>query len=185
MDIQICIQGETPKYSSGDAVVGKVHIYCAQSTTISNFTAALIGESVSSLSGASGLLFSRRQEETHTFLREEHCILSSLRTSKLREIRPIRLDVGCNSFDFRLRVPWAQVCSSCPPNTPVKHDCDQNCINDKLMQSSRRQLLPSTSGLQTGNKVAYRVDVAVTTMRNRFKSRAIKVCQFPSHASLI
>lgn len=175
MEVQIHIQDEAQIYSSGDAVIGKIHIYCAQPTTISKLATTLIGESSSSLTGAPGLLFSRREEETHTFLREECRIIPPLRTSKLRE-QPIRLEVGCHSFDFRLRVPWVQDCSSCPPNTPNEDERGYEFTGEKPSPTSRRQLPPSTSDLQKGNKIAYRVDVAVTMMRNMFKSRTIKVC---------
>lgn len=176
MDVQICIQDEVARYTSGDSVVGKVHIYCAQPTTVSKFTVALIGESVSSLTGASGLLFSRRQEEAHVFLREEYCILASPSgASRTPETRSIRLGIGCNSFGFRLRVPWAQTCSSCPPNTPVEDGCYQDFTEHNLIPDPRRQLPPSSSGLQRGNWIAYRVDVSVSTMRNMFKTRTVKV----------
>ncbi|KAF2821138.1 hypothetical protein CC86DRAFT_109709 [Ophiobolus disseminans] len=176
MEVQIHIQDEAQMYSSGDVVIGKVHIYCEQSTTISKLTTTLIGESSSSLTGAPGLLFSRREEETHAFLREEYQMVPSLRTSRLREPRPIRLDVGCHSFDFRLRVPWAQNCSSCPPNTPNEDEYGYEFTGEKPTPTSMRKLPPSISDLQKGNKVAYRVDVAVTMMRNMFKSRTVKSC---------
>lgn len=176
MDVQIHVQDETQVFTSGDTITGKVLVHCSQPTTISRFTMSLIGESSSSLTGAPGLLFSRREEETHTFLREEFCIISTSRVSKPRESRPVRLDTGCHSFDFRLRVPWVQDCSSCPPNTPVEANHEQNYAEEKSKSNPSRRLPPSTSDLIKGNKVAYRVDAAVTMMRNMFKSRTIKVC---------
>lgn len=176
MDIQIQIQNESQTYSNGDSIIGRVKIYCSQPTTIKKLTTTLIGESSSSLISVPWTLFLRRDEETHTFLREEHRIVPSSLKPKLHGTQSIRLDVGCHSFDFRLRVPWVQDCSLCPPNTSYEDEYGYEVTGEKSIPTLMRQLPPSTSDLQKGNKVAYRVDVAVTTMRNMFKTRTIKVC---------
>lgn len=171
MDVQLRINDDTRKFSSGDVVSGNVQILCAHPTTISKLTARLIGETSSSLTGAPGLLFSRREEETHIIMRDVHHIVPSLQTPRSERPEAVRLGVGCHNFDFCLRVPWTQDCSSCPPNTLLR--CPHS--KDMMITSPKHQLPPSTSGLGTGTGIVYRVEVAVTTMKNMFKSKKLKV----------
>jgi hypothetical protein len=173
MDLQIYIENENTILTSGDVISGKVHVFCAQPTTISKFTTNLIGESTSSLTGAPGLLFSRREEEKHTFVSEEYQIIPSFRSSTFEKAEPIRLGVGCHSFDFKLRVPWFEECRSCPSSSSIEEYDD----HDSVWKGSRenQQLPPSIRDLQKGTDITYRVEVAVTTIRNMFKSRTIKV----------
>ncbi|KAH6621871.1 hypothetical protein C7974DRAFT_414556 [Boeremia exigua] len=172
MDVRLDIENNKSTFSSGEIISGSIKIFCSQTTTVSELTATLIGESTSSLTGAPGLLFSRREEEKHTMIREVHKIFPSYLVSKPRKSRPLRLEVGCHSFDFRLRVPRAPDCSTCPPDTPSGDDYqdDENLDNQTLA----RQLPPSTKGLQAGNEVAYRIDVSVITIRNMFRNRSVK-----------
>lgn len=157
-------------FSSGDTVSGNVQIFCAYPTTIFKLTANLIGESKSSLTGAPGLLFSRKEEEKHIIMRDEHHIVPSLHTPRLDRLEAVRLGVGCHSFGFCLRVPWVQDCSTCPPNTPLGSPYD----TDVTIPSSRQRLSPSMSGPEKGAEIAYRVEVAVTTIKNMFKSKTLK-----------
>ncbi|KAF9697939.1 hypothetical protein EKO04_004202 [Ascochyta lentis] len=172
MDVQIQIEDNENIHASGDVISGQIHIFCAQATTISKLTVNLIGESTSSLTGAPGLLFSRREGEKHVFVREEHLIVPSVRSARADRLEPIRLAVGCHSFDFALRVPWVQDCSSCPPNSPI--ECASEFEATWSGRSSGQQLPPSTKDLQKGTEVTYRVDAIVTTLRNMFKSRITK-----------
>jgi hypothetical protein len=170
MDVQIRIKGDTRIFSSGDTVSGDVQIFCAHPTTIFKLTANLIGESKSSLTGTSGLLFSRREEEKHIIVRDEHHIIPSLHTPRSDRLGTVRLGVGCHSFGFCLRVPWVQDCSTCPPNNPLGSPDDK----DVTISSSRQQLSPSMSGLEKEAEIAYRVEVTVTTIKNMFKSKTLK-----------
>ncbi|KAF2631345.1 hypothetical protein BU25DRAFT_184730 [Macroventuria anomochaeta] len=172
MDVQIRIKGDTRILSSGDAVSGNVQIFCAHPTTIFKLTANLIGESRSSLTGAPGLLFSRREEEKHIIMRDQHHIVPDMHTPKPNRLEAVQLGVGCHSFDFCLRIPWVQECSTCPLNTPVGSPDEK----DIIISSSRQQLPPSMSGLEKGTEIAYRVEVAVTTIKNMFKSKTSKTC---------
>lgn len=173
MDVQIQTEGGINTFSSGDHISGSIQISCAHTMTITKLSATLIGQSISCLTGAPGLLFSRREEETHVFLREEFRLVPSLLPSKPQDSRSVRLDPGSHTFDFQLRVPWVQDCSSCPPNTPNEDEYD--CDSAGYMSLSTPQLPPSTTELQEGNKVTYKIDVVVTTIRNMFKSRTVKV----------
>ncbi|KAJ8113730.1 hypothetical protein OPT61_g4206 [Boeremia exigua] len=173
MEVQIDIRDGAPMYSSGDIITGQIHISCVQATSITKLTTTLIGESSSSLTGGSGLLFSRREEEIHVFLREEYSIIPTLHSLESQESRSIKLGLGCHSFDFRLRIPSFQdypSCLSCTSN----EDKTNRFSGGKLTASLTQKLPPSISNLHKGNTVSYHVDVCVTTTRNMFKSRTVK-----------
>jgi hypothetical protein len=173
MDVHIHLENRIGKFSSGDLITGNVRINCAQSTTISRFAVNLIGESRTTLTGAPGLLFSRREEERHVIAREECCILPSVLTSTSGKADLVRLKIGCHSFDFRLRIPWAQDCSSCPldPTTYHLDSCEAKTGRASLVQ----QLPPTLADLHKGCDITYRIEVGVTTLRNMFKSRHLRV----------
>lgn len=173
MDFSLDIEHGKEIFSSGDHIFGKINIFCAQKTTISGLTATLIGESTSSLTGAPGLLFSRREEERHVIVREEYTIIPFNKISASHKERPLRLDVGCHSFSFRLRVPGVADCSTCPPNSPVEDQYRHDLISER--SALHRPLPPSTKDIQNGNEIAYRIDVVTTTIRNMFRSRVLKV----------
>lgn len=173
MDLQILIEDGDKIFTSGDIVSGKVQIFCVQAVTVSKLTVNLIGESTSSLTGAPGLLFSRKEEERHIIVREECQVVPNTRASRKEKAEPIRLAAGCNNFNFILRVPWVQDCSSCPPNSPAEstpgHDIPWSYSH------SGQQLPSSMQDFQKGTEITYRVDATVTTLRNMFKSKTIKV----------
>jgi len=173
MDFRLDIEHDKEIFSSGDHIIGKINIFCAQKTTISGLTATLIGESTSSLTGAPGLLFSRREEERHIIVREECRIIPFNSVSASHKERPLRLDVGCHSFGFRLRVPGVADCSTCPPNSPVEDRYRPDLISEQ--SALHRPLPPSTKDVQNGHEITYRIDVVTTTIRNMFRSRVLKV----------
>lgn len=176
MDIRLDIENDKEIFSSGDHIFGRINIFCAQKTTVSELTATLIGESTSSLTGAPGLLFSRREEERHTIVREEYRIIPFNNVLSAQKERPLRLDVGCHSFNFRLRIPSVADCSTCPPNSPVEDQHPFELISER--STSHRQLPPSTKDVQNGNEITYRIDVVATTIRNMFRSRTLQVSSF-------
>lgn len=173
MDFRIDIENEKEVFTNGDHVFGKINIFCAQKIILSELAATLIGESISSLTGAPGLLFSRREEEKHIIIREEQTIFPVNNVTILQKARPLRLDVGCHSFNFQLRIPLIPDCSTSLSNSPFEAVYHREPPSKSLKLNKR--LPPSTKVVQNGNEIRYRIDVVATTIRNMFKSRSLKV----------
>ncbi|KAJ4984958.1 arrestin [Stagonosporopsis vannaccii] len=174
MDFKLDIENNKDVFSGGDHIVGKINIFCAQKTTISELTATLIGESTSYLTGAPGLLFSRREIERHVIVREENTIIAINDLPMPQKRRPLKLDVGCHSFNFRLRVPQAADCFTCPPNSPIEDHYRCGLVPER--PKPHRRLPPSIKDVQNGHEITYRIDVVSTTIRNMFRSRTMKTC---------
>jgi hypothetical protein len=67
MDISIKLDHPQATFSNGDTIFGNVIIYCPtnSTTTMSNITASLVGESVLMLNDKGGLLMDWKQQEKH------------------------------------------------------------------------------------------------------------------------
>ncbi|PSN61593.1 hypothetical protein BS50DRAFT_650942 [Corynespora cassiicola Philippines] len=158
MDISITFDYPEATYTNGEVVSGKVILFCPSTITLSKIAVNLIGETKSILSGAPGLLTRRKIDEFHRIFPV------SFVTEKSKS-ESIKLQFGYHSFPFALKIPWLPKCESCPPKTSVSR-----ILDDKETQLGPPELPPSMKEPRKGAEVIYRVHIAVTILRNMFKS---------------
>jgi len=65
MNVSIEFDHEDTIFTNGETVFGNIHIYCPNTSVVSNITATLVGESASALTKKTGLLISRKEKEKH------------------------------------------------------------------------------------------------------------------------
>ncbi|KAJ4292463.1 hypothetical protein N0V90_009125 [Kalmusia sp. IMI 367209] len=167
MDVSIELDHPDVTFTNGDTIYGRVVVYCPNTTIIvSKISASLTGETTSVLTDTTGLLMNRKEEEKHRIVHETQVLLPHWNRGENTRVESLKLGFGYHRFDFALKLPWFPECPTCPPNSPVFDDGIRNFGPSKLPSSMEN--------LVRGADVSYRIEVAVTTYRNLFKSTTRK-----------
>ncbi|KAF1852028.1 uncharacterized protein K460DRAFT_413506 [Cucurbitaria berberidis CBS 394.84] len=170
MDVSIKLDHPKATFSNGETIFGSIVVYFPTTSTVSKITARLIGESELTMPETSGML-NWKQQEKHRFVNESQVVVPSRYVLEESNQDHLKLPFGYHNFYFELKVPELPESCCCSPNSPVS---PLKNVEQRSRSSIPQDLPPSMKGLVNGSEVSYRIEVAVTTTRNIFKSTVKK-----------
>ncbi|KAF2441514.1 hypothetical protein P171DRAFT_446392 [Karstenula rhodostoma CBS 690.94] len=179
MNVSIELDHPNVTFTNGDTIYGRVVVYCPNTTiVVSKITASLTGETKSFMIDTTGLFMNHREEEKHCIVKESQVLLPNWNRGDNTRVESLKLGFGYHRFEFALKLPWFPECPTCPPNSPI--------FNDGIRNFGPSRLPPSMENLASGADSSYRIDVAVTTYKNMFKSttrKSTRIAVWPSDTS--